>query len=84
MQPEQNGVSDFLKPENIVRMTLRMGSLGRDIKAWAIFTAPATPVSRRSIKPTAHQGRGKVITVDGYMRRVQGRQLVRNAEPIAQ
>ena len=84
MQPEQNGVSDFLKPEDMVRMALRMGSLGRDIKAWAIFTAPATPVSKLSIKPTAHQGRGKVITMDGYMRRVQDRQLVRNTKPIAQ
>jgi hypothetical protein len=68
----------------MVRMALRVGSLGRDIKAWAIFAAPATPVSKLSIKPTAHQGRGKVITMDGYMRRVQGRQLVRDAEPTAQ
>jgi hypothetical protein len=84
VQHEQNGVSVILKPEDMVGMALRVGSLGRDIKAWAILAAPATPVSKLSIKPTAQQGRGKVITMDGYMRRVQGRQLVRDAEAIAQ
>jgi hypothetical protein len=61
-----------------------MGSCGIDFEALAILCAPTTPVSKLSIKHVSHQGRGKVMTVDGCMRRAIGGPLVSGAEPTGQ
>jgi hypothetical protein len=62
-------------------MPLRVGSSGLDHEMPAILGAPTTPVSKLPIKHAAHQGWGKVMTMDGRMRRVVGGPLVHGAEP---